>query len=74
MITVTVEYGCGNSRTLQVQSGSTVGQVLDSTRPALGFGQSVKASIDGAIQDAGITVRDGDHIVVESYANEKHIL
>ena len=57
---VTVKYGLEQSATVRVEEGTTIGQVLDKVRDALGFGCNVKALIDGSAQPLGNAVSDGD--------------
>jgi hypothetical protein len=68
---VTVKYGLEQSATVRVEEGTTIGQVLDKVRDALGFGCNVKALIDGSAQPLGNAVSDGDTIEVETAANSK---
>jgi hypothetical protein len=53
--------------------GSSIGDVLRRVRAALGFGDNVKALIDGATQPESNTVAEGDVISVETAANSKAV-
>tara|TARA_Y100001963_G_scaffold125455_1_gene177069 strand:+ start:3706 stop:4146 length:441 start_codon:yes stop_codon:yes gene_type:complete len=68
---ITVRYGLERRADLVVEDGTSIAQVLDRTRPALGFGSNVKALIGGVTQPDSNTVRDGDEITVETAANCK---
>lgn len=72
-ISVSISYGADNSLTRSVPQGTKVGQLLadPAIKAALGFGDNVQAVIDGARQEAGATLRNGDEIVVESRACAK---
>ena len=71
MIHITVRYGLERSASIEVSEGTSIAQVLEQVRPALGFGCNVKALIGGAAQPDSNTVRDGDVISVETAANSK---
>ena len=68
---ITVRYGLERTASIEVEDGTSIAQVLDRTRPALGFGSNVKALIGGVTQPDSNTVRDGDVISVEISANCK---
>ena len=71
MINITVRYGLERQATIEVEDGSSIAQVLEKVRPALGFGSNVKALIGGVTQPESNTVRCGDVITVETAANSK---
>lgn len=72
-ISVRVSFGGGNSVERSVPEGTTVGTILSdrSVKSFLGFGDNVKAVIDGTAQDASAPLSDGDHILVETVSNQK---
>jgi len=72
-ISVTVNYGLERSATTEVPLGTTIQQVLDNMRPALGYSCNVKALIEGAAQPLTNEVVDGDVINVETAANTKAV-
>ena len=53
--------------------GSSIEEVLGRVRAALGFGDNVKALIDGAAQPMTNGVANGDVITVETAANSKAV-
>jgi hypothetical protein len=71
MINVTVKYGVARTATIEVEEGTTIKEVLNTVRPALGFASNVKALINAQHQGGDITVRDGEIIEVENSCNEK---
>lgn len=71
MLSITVRYGLERQATIEVEDGSSIAQVLEKVRPALGFGSNVKALIGGVTQPDSNTVRCGDVITVETAANSK---
>jgi len=72
-ISVTVNYGLERSATTEVPLGTTIQQVLDNMRPALGYSCNVKALIEGAAQPLTNEVVAGDVINVETAANSKAV-
>ena len=70
---ITVRYGLERQATIVVEYGTSIAQVLDRVRPALGFGSNVKALIGNVTQPDSNTVRDGDIISVETAANCKAV-
>jgi hypothetical protein len=70
---ITVRYGLERTASIEVEDGTSIAQVLDRVRPALGFGSNVKALIGGVNQPDSNTVRDGDVISVETSANCKAV-
>ena len=70
---ITVRYGLERTAAIEVEDGTSIAQVLDRVRPALGFGSNVKALIGGVTQPDSNTVRNGDVISVETSANCKAV-
>ena len=70
---ITVRYGLERTASIEVEDGTSIAQVLDRVRPALGFGSNVKALIGGVTQPDSNTVRNGDVISVETSANCKAV-
>lgn len=72
-ITVTVRFGAGNSRTLQVPRGTTLGDVVNNpaNKAALGYGDNVKALISRVAQPLNLQVANNDVIDIESVGSTK---
>lgn len=69
---VTIRYGT-DTMNKHYDSPPTVGQVLSSAsvKAELGFGDNVRALVNGVAQDEATLVGDGSTIVVETRANSK---
>lgn len=65
---VSIHFGIGNSVTKEYPAGTTVGSVLGDSnlRAVLGYGENVRAVIDGAPQPATAELSEGDEIHVET--------
>lgn len=65
---VTIHFGIGNSVSKQYPSGTTVNTVLQDTnlRAVLGYGENVRAVVDGVPQPGTAELSDGDEIHVET--------
>jgi len=72
-INVTVSFGSTNTFEATVPQGTTVGQLLarPDVKSELGFGDSVKPSIDNVDQPLTTTLRNGDVVVLTTVANTK---
>lgn len=72
-ISVKVSFGGGNSIERSVPEGTTVAAILSdrSVKSYLGFGDNVKAVIDGTAQEGSAPLSQGDHIQVETVSNQK---
>lgn len=75
MFSVTIRYGAGDEMTKAFDDGATVRDVLTNTavKAALGFGDNVRALIDGVEQTSDTELTDGDIITIETRANQKAI-
>lgn len=71
---ITVRYG-SDSRPVTVSSGATVGAIIadNSTRLILGYGDNVKALINGVEMSGDTVPSDGDEITIETRANQKAV-
>ena len=69
---ITVEYGV-DSVTKQVETGFTFGdlQEHDAIKAALGYGDNVKALVNGIEQNRGTVIPDGAVVRLETAANTK---
>ena len=69
---ITVQYGV-DSITKQVESGFTFGDLADhdGLKGALGYGDNVKALVDGIEQDKRTVIPDGVIVRLETAANTK---
>ncbi len=65
---VSIHFGIGNSVTKEYASGTTVSQVLGDAnlRAVLGYGDNVRAVIDGVPQPGTSELSEGDAIHVET--------
>jgi hypothetical protein len=72
MKNITVKYGV-DSITKQVESGFTFGdlQENDSIKGALGYGDNVKALVEGIEQNRNTVIPDGAIVRLETAANTK---
>jgi hypothetical protein len=72
MKNITVKYGV-DSINKQVEDDFTFGdlQESDSFKAALGFGDNVKALVDGIEQDKGTIIPSGASVRLETAANTK---
>ena len=72
MKTITVKYGV-DSITKQVADDFTFGDLQDhdSFKAALGYGDRIKALIDGIEQDPGTVIPPGATVRLETAANTK---
>jgi len=72
-VTVTIRFGAGNSRTVSVPRGTTVGDVINNaeTRAALSYGSNVRALIGRVAQANTLQVADGDTIDIETVGSTK---
>ena len=72
MKNITVKYGV-DSITKQVESGLTFGdlQENDSIKGALGYGDNVKALVEGIEQNRNTVIPDGAIVRLETAANTK---
>jgi hypothetical protein len=72
MKTITVKYGV-DSVTKQVESNVTFGDLQqgDAFKAALGFGDNVKALVNGIEQDMDTSIPDGAVVRLETAANTK---
>jgi hypothetical protein len=72
MKNITVKYGV-DSFTKQVEEGFTFGdlEASDSFKAALGFGDNVKALVDGIEQDKRTVIPAGATVRLETAANTK---
>lgn len=71
---VTIKYGIGNSRTKQVETTATVGEVIsDSNLQAeLGYdSDAVRAIVGGVAVESGFQLSAGDTVSLEDKASEK---
>ena len=72
MKNITVKYGV-DSITKQVESGFTFGDLQDhdGLKGALGYGDNVKALVDGIEQDRATVIPAGATVRLETAANTK---
>lgn len=68
----TVSYGSGNSVTRN-WGGQTVGEVLASARPILGFGDNVEGFIDNVPQNNGTRLVSGFSLTVRDKSCTKAV-
>ncbi len=70
----TVRYGM-DSHTKNVTTAPTIGQVKDDVnlRAVLGYGDNVRATINGVEQSENTVVPDGCTVVFETRANTKAV-
>ena len=71
---ITVRYG-SEQRDVHVSSGATVGAIIadNSTKIILGYGDNVKALINGVEMSGDTVPSDGDEITIETRANQKAV-
>jgi hypothetical protein len=74
MKTITVKYGV-DSVTKQVDESFTFGDLQDSDpiKAALGYGDNVKALVEGIEQDKGTIIPAGSSVRLETAANTKAV-
>ena len=72
MKSITVQYGV-DSITKQVESGFTFGELqeCDTFKAALGFGDNIKALVNGIEQSRSTVIPDGATVRIETAANTK---
>lgn len=65
---VSIHFGIGNSVTKEYAAGTTVSQVLGDSnlKAVLGYGDNVRAVIDGVPQPGTAELSEGDAIHVET--------
>lgn len=75
MIQVTVKFG-GDVYTRSYHQGTTIGQVINDIdlKAVTGWGDNVRALVQGVEQPINALVPDGGTIVVETRANTKAVL
>lgn len=69
---VTIRYGT-DSMNKHCEGGANVGQVINSAsvKAQLGFGDNVRALVNGVEQSPSAPVEDGSTIIIETRANSK---
>lgn len=69
---VTVRYG-GDEQRVWVDTTTTIGQIIanPNTRAVLGYGDNVRALVNGIEQSSTIKIGTAEELVLETKANEK---
>jgi hypothetical protein len=69
---VTIKYGI-QQITKTLRDGATISGLLSdpSVKAVLGFGDNVRALIDGQEMDGSAELSEGDFVVIETRANKK---